>query len=95
MEFRSTTANFTPAIVELDAAMHSARLQHDGNPVLKWCMGNVVGKLDQRGNLYPSKGRPQQKINAAGTLITAIGRSMTEPNRALTPVGGSSGMIVP
>ncbi len=31
VEFRSTTANFSPAIIELGAAMRSGRLQHDGN----------------------------------------------------------------
>jgi phage terminase large subunit-like protein len=43
-EFRATTQNFSPAIIELDAAMRAGRLRHDGNPVLTWCIGNVVGK---------------------------------------------------
>jgi len=43
-EFRATTQNFSPAIVELDAAMGAGRLRHDGNPVLTWCIGNVVGR---------------------------------------------------
>jgi phage terminase large subunit-like protein len=50
LEFRATTQNFSPAIIELDAAMRSGRLRHDGNPVLEWCVGNVVGKPDRRGN---------------------------------------------
>jgi len=79
VEFRSTTANFSPAIIELDAAMRSGRLQHDGNPVLEWCIGNVVGKPDRRGNFYPTKTRPEQKIDAAVALIMAIGRAMAEP----------------
>ena len=64
-EFRATTQNFSPAIIELDAAMRSVRLRHDGNPVLTWCLGNVVGEADRRGNLYPTKSRPDQKIDAA------------------------------
>ena len=77
-EFRATTQNFSPAIVELDAAMRSGRLRHDGNPVLEWCISNVVGKADRRGNLYPTKGRPDQKIDAAVALMMAIGRAMVE-----------------
>jgi len=51
-EFRATTQNFSPAIIELDAAMRSGRLRHDGHPVLAWCLGNA----DHRGNLYrPSR----------------------------------------
>jgi len=59
--------------------MRSGRLQHDGNPVLEWCLGNVVGKPDRRGNFYPTKARPEQKIDAAVALIMAIGRAMAEP----------------
>jgi phage terminase large subunit-like protein len=34
------------------------------NPVLEGCLSNVVGKADRRGNLYPTKQRPDQKIDA-------------------------------
>ena len=81
LEFRTTTQNFSPAIVELDAAMRSGRLRHDGDPVLEWCMGNVVGKPDRRGNLYPAKQRPEQKIDAAVALMMAIGRAMAEDGK--------------
>jgi phage terminase large subunit-like protein len=43
-EFRATTQNYSPAIDELDTAMRAGRLRHDGNPVLIWCLGNVVGE---------------------------------------------------
>ena len=76
--FRPTTDNFSPAIIEVDAALRSCHLQHDGNPVAEWCIGNSVGKPDRRGKLYPTKARPEQKIDAAVALIMAIGRSMTE-----------------
>jgi phage terminase large subunit-like protein len=81
-EFRATTQNFSPAIIELDAAMRSRRLRHDGNPVLTWCIGNVVGKADRRGNLYPTKARPDQKIDAAVALMMAIGHAMVEDEQA-------------
>jgi phage terminase large subunit-like protein len=57
-EFRATTQNFSPAILELDAATRSGRLRHDGDPVLEWCVGNVVGRPDRRGSLYRAKQRP-------------------------------------
>jgi phage terminase large subunit-like protein len=76
LEFRATTQNFSPAIVELDAAMRAGRIRHDGNPVLEWCMGNVVGQADRRGNLYPTKQRSEQKIDAAVALMMAVGRAM-------------------
>ena len=72
-DFRTTTQNLSPAINELDAAMRSGRLRHDGNPVLSWCVGNVVGQEDRRGNLFPAKVR-ENRIDAAVALMMAIGR---------------------
>ena len=50
----------------------------DRNRVLGWCMSNVVGKPDRRGNLYPAKQRPELKIDAAVALMMAVGRAMAE-----------------
>ena len=36
------------------------------------------GKPDRRGNLYPAKQRPEQKIDAAVALMMAVGRAMAE-----------------
>ena len=56
--------------------MRSGRLRHEGTPVLEWCVGNLVGRPDRRGNLYPAKQRPDQKIDAVVALMTAVGRAM-------------------
>ena len=34
-QFRAMTQNFSPAIIELDAAMRPGRLRHDDNPMLE------------------------------------------------------------
>jgi phage terminase large subunit-like protein len=81
-EFHATTQNFSPAIIELDAARRAGRLRHDSHPVLTWCIGYVVGKADRRGNLYPTKSRPHQNIDAAVALIMAVGRAMVEDEQA-------------
>ena len=80
-EPRTATQSLSPAIIELDATMRSGRLRHDGDPLLEWCMGNVVGKPDRRGNLYPAKQRPEQKIDAAVALMMAVGRAMAEDGK--------------
>jgi phage terminase large subunit-like protein len=49
---------------------------HDGNPVLAWMIGNVVGDYDAKENVYPRKERPENKIDGAVALIMAIGRHM-------------------
>ncbi len=79
LESRATTQNSSPANLELDAAMRSGRLRHGGDPVLEWCVGNVVGRPDRRGNLYPAKQRPEQKIDAAVAPMMAVGRATEAP----------------
>lgn len=78
VEFRATTQNFSPAIIELDAAMRSGRLEQDGNPVLAWCIGNVVGTVDRRGNFFPTKAKPEQKIDLAVAAMMGIAGAMTD-----------------
>ena len=75
-EFCATTQNFSPAIIEPDAAMQSGRLRHDGDPVSGWCRSNVVGNADMCGNGYPTTAQPDQKIDAAVAVMTAIGRAV-------------------
>jgi phage terminase large subunit-like protein len=79
VEFRSSTANFSEPTKELDAAMRAGRIEHDGNAVLSWCIGNVVGREDARANVYPKKPRPENKIDAAIAVIMGIARCMTAP----------------
>jgi phage terminase large subunit-like protein len=81
VDFRTTTQNLSPAIIELYAAMRAGRLRHDGNPVLGWCIGNVVGQEDRRGNLFPAKQR-DGKIDAAVALLMAIGRAQASDDGA-------------
>jgi phage terminase large subunit-like protein len=76
VEFRANTQNFSEPTKELDAAMRASRMVHDGNPVFEWCLSNVVGHYDARGNVYPRKPRPEQKIDAAIALIMALARCM-------------------
>jgi phage terminase large subunit-like protein len=73
-EFRANVQNFSEPTKELGAAMRTGRIAHDGNPVLEWCISNVVGRYDVRSNVYPRKARPEQKIDAAIALIMGIAR---------------------
>ena len=62
--------------------MRSGQPRHYDNPVLEWCLSDGVGKADRRGNLYPTKQRPEQKIDAAVALMMAMGRTMIEDEDA-------------
>jgi phage terminase large subunit-like protein len=77
-EFRAKIQNFSEPTKELDAAMRTGRIEHDGNPVLEWSVSNVVGRYDVRANVYPRRVRPEQKIDAAIALIMAVARCIAE-----------------
>jgi len=76
VEFRATTQNFSEPTKELDAATRAGRIEHDGDPVLEWAIGNVVGRYDARSNVYPRKSREENKIDPAVALIMTIGRCL-------------------
>jgi len=63
--------------------MQAGRLRHDGNPALEWCINSVVRHLDARGNAYPRKARPEQRIDAVVAVIMALG----------PPISGEGGSV--
>jgi phage terminase large subunit-like protein len=76
IDMRPTMANMSEPTKEFDAAVRSHRLHHDGNGVLTWCVGNVVGQYDVVGNVRPNKPRHRldAKIDSAVAVIMALGR---------------------
>lgn len=78
VEFRQTVQNMSLPMKELESAIKSGRLHHDGNPVLTWMASNVVAKLDKKDNIYPNKEKPENKIDGIVAAIMAIGRAMAD-----------------
>ena len=70
--------NMSDGMKELEAAIVSGRFHHDGNPIMTWCVGNVVGKY-LPGNddvVRPIKQGDHNKIDGAVALIMAVGRAL-------------------
>jgi phage terminase large subunit-like protein len=76
VEYRSTVLNFSEPTKLLDQLMREGRIEHDGSPVARWCMSNAVGHYDRRGNIYPTKPRPELKIDCTIATIMALGASI-------------------
>ena len=76
VEYRQTVDKMSPAMKEFEALVKEGKLWHDGNPILTWMISNVVGREDAKGNVYPRKERPENKIDGAVAAIMAIGRAM-------------------
>jgi len=80
IDFPMTAQAMSDPTKELGAAIRAGRLRHDGNGPLGWCISNVVGHEDTKGNVYPRKARPDNKIDAAVALIVGIARAMVQPS---------------
>ena len=52
------------------------RLEHGGNPVLKWCADNMVVDTDSAGNVKPNKEKSREKIDGIVAGIMALDRAM-------------------
>lgn len=76
VEVRPTVKNFSPAMKEVEAAVLDGRVHHDGNPAVRWMVGNVTVKPDAAGNIYPAKQKGEQKIDAAVAMFSAMTRAM-------------------
>lgn len=78
ISIRQDYTNMSPPMKELEAALAGGRFHHDGNPVLSWCISNVIGKNVPGSDdiVRPTKGYKQSKIDGATALFMAIGRAM-------------------
>lgn len=86
----SITQNYTnlsDPMKELEAAIESGRFHHDGNPIMTWCISNVVGKYGTGNDdiVRPVKEVPENKIDGAVALMMAIGRIMLNPDDSFFP----------
>lgn len=66
------TGNLSEPTKKLDALMREKRLRHNGSPLLRWCIGNVVAKEDANGNVFPKKSHSKLKIDPAIAIIMGL-----------------------
>jgi len=64
--------NFSEPMKKLDSLIRSGKVRHNGSPLLRWCLGNVVAKEDHNGNVFPRKSHEKRKIDPIIALIMAL-----------------------
>lgn len=62
---------------EFEKLVLSGRVEHYGNPVLRWMLASTVIKTDPAGNIKPDKEKVVQKIDGIVAAIMALGEWMT------------------
>lgn len=71
-EFRFNTANLSEPTKNLDALIRQGKVRHNGSPLLRWCIGNVVCKIDAADNVFPKKNHERLKIDPVIAIIMAM-----------------------
>jgi len=81
VEFRMTVANLSEPMKKLLELMLQGKIRHNGNPVLRWCLSNVVAKRDANDNVFPRKDNDKLKIDLAVAVIMAIAMWIEEEEK--------------
>lgn len=76
IQFGQGYASMSAPTKELYRLLLAGELEHNGDPVLRWNIDNVVVDQDPAGNLKPNKTKARQKIDGAVASIMAIGRAL-------------------
>ena len=63
---------------ELERLTKDSRLKHDGNPVTRWMMGNVLLQTDPAGNIKINKAKSGDKVDGPVSIVMALGTAMQE-----------------
>lgn len=58
---------------DLEVYVRTHKLQHGGNPVLRWHAGNAAVEIDSAANIKPSKKASGEKVDGIVALVMAIG----------------------
>jgi phage terminase large subunit-like protein len=77
VEVPQKTLFLSAGMKELEAAVADGRFHYGDDPVLTWCISNVVAHVDKNENLFPNKQTAANKIDCAVALIMAIYRAMS------------------
>lgn len=65
-------ANFSEPMKKFDALIRSGKIRHNGSPLLRWALGNVVAKEDHNSNVFPRKSNEKLKIDPIIALLMAL-----------------------
>jgi phage terminase large subunit-like protein len=82
-EFRQGWITMSPAIQTFEKQVLSRRIRHD-NPVLSWCLMNVVLDIDKAENRSFSKKKARDRIDLAVAATMAVARAVADEQPALS-----------
>ena len=75
-------ASMSPPTKEFYKLLMEGRIQHGGNPILRWMAGNVVVDTDPAGNIKCTKAKSPEKIDGIVAAIMALDRCIRQANQS-------------
>lgn len=83
--------DMSPACKELERALLSDLIRHDGNPIMDWMVSNVIVDTDAAENIKLNKEKSRDRIDGVVALVMALQRAtLREPGS----VYNNRGLIV-
>ena len=89
-KFAQNYMNYSPAMNDLERRLAIGKVQHDGNPAMRWMISNVAVKSDHNGNIKPDKEKSGDKID--GVVAALMGLSVAIHNQRMESVYESRGL---
>lgn len=79
--FPQTTSYYHEPLSEFRQAIEEGRVTHDGNRLLRWCIGNAMAVQDRQDHWMLTKRDSSDKIDPVVAVIMALWRAMVAPGR--------------
>jgi len=74
---------------QMETLATNGQLEHFGNPVTRWMMGNVKLIRDSKGNMQITKGKSKGQVDGPASIVNAVADWLTFKNQ-----GQDTGMMV-
>jgi phage terminase large subunit-like protein len=65
---------------EFERLVFAGLLDHGGQPVMRWMVGNVAIRMDSNGNFKPDKEKSSEKIDGVVAVVMALGLAIANEN---------------
>lgn len=86
VEVRQGYAQLNEPMRQLEGLVLSSNLIHEGHPVMRWMVGNVVVDESPDGKIRPSKKKSREKIDGPVAGVTAMSRWInSRPEEKFSP----------
>nr|WP_245186825.1 terminase TerL endonuclease subunit [Enterococcus larvae] len=76
VEIPQSIAQLSIPTKEFREAIYSGKVEHFGDPLLKWALGNAVLKMDEQENVMVGKKVSKNRIDPVAAVINAYARAM-------------------